>query len=499
MTEAEYNDALKDGCYGDMSKDGRIIIHEYAHWIQSVGTPYGFYLELVYHYENELLRQLEELIATRLYKENRIKVSPPFKKYIEDNLFYNIQDQELWNIFEHWIDLFFLIKSTEERRDLYYDDISKKYKGFLSAYSECKHTQDIENYLFLPLLFSRVDNFLDCKLSEFIGRDVPFKNIKREQLYSRKNLQAAQASGLNGISLQITHHSLWESYATVVEYMDVPEEFFFPSQFYPNNKQKLWDEYYDPLRYLELCLPSTNYNKLLFLKSCICLFDIVFSPPILSQCELLREDEISMFDFDIVSRFYAVAEAARYVGAIRDSQSAGEYITAICRALNWHTPDEVFLQVRRCWDSLNVIPSGKTFQYFINMRMSGEYLPLNRIRFLSEVRAGHVNPCFFKLKDNIINNTSFSYDLFMETESELRMVNAFLNLDTPFPQPLEYDYEYFQYHLLRELVEKLWEEDNNIITLTLPKACNCFETIKSYLQAWINDNFIDAQLNLEIT
>ena len=499
MTEAEYHDAIKDGCYGDISKDGRIIIHEYAHWIQSVGTPYGFYLELVYHYENELLRQLEELITARLYKQNGIKVSPPFKKYIEKKLFYNIQDEELWNIFEHWLDLFFLIQSTEERRDLYYNDMTQKYRDFLSSYSKCKHTQDIENYFFLPLLFSRVDNFLDRKLSEFIGRNVPFKDITREDLYSRENLKAAQASGLNGMSLQITHRSLWESYATVIEYADAPEEFSFPSQFYPDNRQKPWDEYYGPLRYLELYLPSASYDIHLFLKSCICLFDIVFSPPILSQCELLRRDKVSMFDFDIVSRFYAVAEAAGYVGALSDYQSAGEYITAICRALNWHTPDEVFFQVRRCWDSLNVIPSGKMFQYFITMRMSGEYLPLNRMRFLSEVRAGHANPCFLKLKDNVINNTRFSYDLFMETEFELRMTSVFLKQDVLFPQPLEYDHEYFQYHLLRELVEKLWEEDGNIITLTVPDACNCLEIIKSNLQTWITDNFIDVKLNFENT
>ena len=497
MTEAEYDAAVRDACYGGRSKEARIIIHEYAHWIQSVGTPYGFFLELVRHYENELLRQLEKLIALRLYKENHIKVSPPFKQYVEDKLFYNIQDKELWDLFEHWLDLYFLTLVTQQRRDAYYEKV-KKYRKFFLSYSECGHTQDMENYLFLPLLFSRADNFLDCRLSEFIGRGAPSEKIERDALYSEKNMKAAAASGLNGASLQITHHSLWESYATAVEYVDTPEEFVFPSQFDSSNRKKPWNEYYDPLRYLEIYLSSSNYDKLLFLKSCICVFDIVFSPPVLPQCQLLREDKISMFDFDIVSRFYAVAEAARFVGIMSNYPSIGEYMTAICRALNWYTPDEVFLQIRRCWDSLNVIPAGKMFQYFVTMRMSGEYLPLNRTRFLGEVREGHVNPCFLKLKDKMITNTVFSYDLSMETKFELIRISAMLQMDALFPEPLEYDYEYYRYHLLRQLVEQLWERDHKNITLTVPATCNCFERIKSYLQSWINDNFIDVQLNFEL-
>lgn len=498
MTETEYNNAIREGCYGSISKEGRIIIHEYAHWVQSVGTPYGFYLELVHHYENELLRQLEEMIAVRLYRQNHIKVTPPFKKYIENKLFYTIQDKELWNLFDQWMDLYFLTLATEERRDLYYNAM-QQYEGFFSSYPECEHTHNIENYLFLPLLFNRVDNILDCRLSEFIGRDISCKNVAREELYSARNLKAATASGLNGASLQITHHSLWESYATVVEYVDVPEEFVFPSQFDSHGSQKPWDEYYDPLRYLEIYLPSANYNKLLFLKSCICLFDIVFSPPVLPQCVLLRESKISLFDFDIVSRFYAVAEAAKYVGAISDFPSTGEYMTAICRALHWYTPDEVFLQLRRCWDSLNVIPSGKMFQFFITMRMSGEYLPLNRMRFLCEISEKHVNPCFLKLKDHTVTNTRLSYGLLMESEMELFLNSALFQMDALFPEPLEYDHEYYQYHLLRELVEKLWEEDHKVITLTVPQTCDCLEIIKSSLQTWINDNCIDVQLNFEMT
>lgn len=498
MTETEYDNAIRNGSYGDMSKEARIIIHEYAHWVQSVGTPYGFYLELVHHYENDLLRQLEELIASRLYKENGIKVSPPFKKYIEDKLFYNIQDGELWALFEHWLDLYFLTIMTDQRRDTYYNNI-KEYEGFFASYPECRYTQDAENYLFLPHLFNRADEFLDYKLSEFIGRSVPLKIIKHEELYSDKNMKAVMASGFNGMSLQITHHSLWESYATVVEYVDVPDDFVFPSQFDFDNGRKPWNEYYDPLRYLELYLPSAKYDKSLFLKSCICLFDIVFSPPILPQCELLRDGKISMFDFDIVSRFYAVAEAAGFVGPLSNYPSIGEYMTAICRALNWYTPDEVFLQLRRCWDSLNVIPSGRMFQYFITLRMSGEYLPLNRMRFLCEVRGDYVKPCFLKLKDKLITNTSFSYGLSIETEMELRMISAMLGLDTLFPEALKYDYEYYQYCLLRELVEKLWENDDKVITLTIPNACKSSKKTESYLQSWINDNFIDVQLNFEYT
>lgn len=499
MTESEYNHAIEAGFYGEISENRRIIIHEYSHWVQSAGTPYGFYLELVHHYERELLRQLEELIAARLYKENQIKVSPPFKKYIEDRLFYNIQDDELWDLFEHWMDFYFLTVMTDQRRDVYYDTI-KQYKSFFSSYPECRHTQDIENYLFLPHLFSRIDNFLDCKLSEYIGRNVPPKTIKREELYSEKNRKIFIASGLNGMLLQITHHSLWESYATVVEYVDAPEEFVFPSKCTADGKQKPWNEYYDPLRYLEIYKPYSNDDKLLFLKSCICLFDIVFSPPVLPQCMLLRDDSISMFDFDIVSRFYAVAEAAKYaVGPISAYPSAGEYMTAICRALHWHTPDEVFFQIYRCWDSLNVIPPGKMFQHFITMRMAGEYLPLNRIRFLDEVRLNHVNPCFLKLKDKMITNTSFSYRLSIESELELLLMNTMLQLNTHFPEPLEYDYEYYQYYLLQELVEKLWENDNKIITLSIPKSCNYIKKIKSHLQTWIHDHFIDVQLNFEYT
>lgn len=497
MTEEEYDRALRDACYGEFSKGGRIIVHEYTHWLQSVGTPYGFYLELVYHYENELLRQMEELIAARLYKEHGIKVSPPFKKYIENPLFYHIQDETLWEIFEHWLDLYFLIKVTEERRDDYYDAVTQ-YKDFFLSYPECKHTQNIDNYFFLPRLFSRADNFLDCQLSEFIGRDAPLKDINTEELYSRKNITATMASGLNGLALQITHHSLWESYATVVEYMDIPEEFTFPSQFDSCGNQKSWDEYYGPLRYLEVYLPSSDYDKKLFLKSCICLFDIVFSPPILPQCEPFRESKLSMFDFDIVSRFYAVAEASRYVGPMSNYSSAGEYMTAICRTLNWRTPDEVFLQLWRCWDSLNVIPVGKTFQCFISMRVSGEYLVFNRKRFLDEVRTGHVNPSFLKLKDHTITNTRFSYNLSTETEMELFM-NSILFQQMPlFPEPLNYDDEYYQYHLLRELVEKLWEEDSKIITLIVPKECNCLETMKAHLQSWIDDHEIDVQCNFKM-
>lgn len=498
MTEAEYHNAVKEACYGNISKEGRIIIHEYAHWLQSAGTPYGFFLELIRHYENELLKQLEELIADRLYKENQIKISPPFKKYIEDKLFYTIQDEALWNLFDQWLDLYFLTIVTDERRDSYYGKI-KEYQDFFSSYSKCRHTQDIENYLFLPLLFSRADHFLDCRLSEFTGRKIPSVDISREDLYSGRNLKAATASGLNGVSLQITHHSLWESYATVTEYMDVPEEFIFPSQFDARDRQRKWNEYYDPLRYLEIYLLSSKFDKLLFLKSCLCVFDIVFSPPILPQCVLLREDKISMFDFDIVSRFYAVAEAARYVGIISNYSSIGEYSTAICRALNWHTPDEVFLQLRRCWDSLNVIPTGKMFQYFITMRMTGEYLPFNRMRFLCEIMENNANPCFLKLKDHMITNTAFSYGLLMETQMELNIISAMLQMDALVPKPLEYDYEYYQKQLLQELVEKLWEQNNKAVTLTVPKTCDCLDQIESFLQSWIDDNHIDVQLNLEKT
>lgn len=498
LTEVEYYSALKEACYGNISKEGRIIIHEYAHWLQSVGTPYGFFLELIRHYENELLKQLEELITDRLYKENQIKISPPFKKYIEDKLFYTIQDEVLWDLFDQWLDLYFLTIVTDERRDSYYEKI-KKYQNFFSSYSECKHTQDIENYLFLPLLFSRADRFLDCRLSEFIGRKIPPVHMNPEDLYSERNLKAATASGLNGMSLQITHHSLWESYATVVEYMDVPEEFVFPSQFDTAGRHRAWNEYYDPLRYLELYLVSSKFDKQLFLKSCICIFDIVFSPPILPQCVLLREDKISMLDFDIVSRFYAVAEAAKYVGNISDYPSIGEYSTAICRALNWCTPDEVFLQLRRCWDSLNVIPAGKMFQYFITMRMTGEYLPLNRMRFLCEIRESNANPCFLKLKDTMITNTTLSYGLLMDTQIELIRISTMLQMDVLSPEPMEYDYKYYQEQLLRELVEKLWEQDDKVITLTVPEACACLDQIESFLHSWIDNNHIDVQLNLKGT
>lgn len=498
MKEDEYKEAIREGCYGDLSKNGRIIIHEYAHWVQSAGTPYGYYLQLVHHYENELLRQLEELIASRLYKGNQIKVSPPFKKYIEDKLFYNIQDKKLWDLFECWIDLFFLHILTCQRRDLYYNTI-KQYKKFFASYPQCRYTEDIENYIFLPHLFNRADRFLDCRLSEFIGREIPPRDIKRDELYSRKNMCAAMASGVNGYSLQITHHSLWESYATVVEYIDVPEAFEFPSRFSAVGTKKAWNEYYDPLRYLEIYLPSAKYDKLLFLKSCICVFDIVFSPPILPQCVLLRESKISVFDFDIVSRFYAVAETARRVGSLSNYQSVGEYMTAICRALKWYTPDEVFLQILRCWDSLNIIPSGKMFQYFIIMRMTGEYLPFNRLRFLYEVRAEHVRPCFLKLKDNLITNPCFSYGLSLDAQMELYMISAALGMDVLFPEALKYDYEYYQYYLLRELVQKLWERNDKMITLVIPAACSCIENVESYLQSWIDDNYIDVQLNFEYT
>ena len=107
------------------------------------------------------------------------------------------------------------------------------------------------------------------------------------------------------------------------------------------------------------------------------------------------------------------------------------------------------------------------------MWMSGEYLPLNRIRFLYEIGAEHVKPCFLKLKDKIITNTKLSYGLLMETQMELMMMSAALRMEPLLPEPLEYDYEYYQHQLLRELVEKLWERNDRIITLTVPEACDC--------------------------
>lgn len=498
MTKAEYDKALGNACWGEFSEQGRIIVHEYEHWVQSTGSPYGFYLELVYHYENELLQKMEELIAYRLYNENGIKVSPPFKKYIENPLFYNVQDEKLWRMFDHWLDLYFLIKLTEERRDNY-NNLLKQYEGFFRAYPKCENTKDIDNYYFLPRLFSRVDDFLDRKLSEFIGREVPPKCINDEDLYTKKNIEAVMIMGLNGISTQITHHSLWESYATVVEYLDTPEEFSFSSQFKANNEQKPWDEYYEPLRYLEFYLPSPNYDKLLFLKSCLVIFDIAFSPPILPQCKPFREDHVSMYDFDIISRFYAAAQTAGRVGLMSDYSSAGEYSTAICRALNWRTPDEIFLQLWRCWDSLDVVPAGRMLQCFIAMRVAGEYLALNRIRFLGEVRNRHINPCFLKFKDYTITNTRLAYDLSFEALSELSMYGILFQQDNLFPEPLSYDEEYYRYYLLRELVEKIWEEESKVIILTIPKECKCYEKVKTYLQSWINGHNIDAQCVLMMT
>lgn len=150
-----------------------------------------------------------------------------------------------------------------------------------------------------------------------------------------------------------------------------------------------------------------------------------------------------MFDFDIIFRFYAVTEAARHVGTISTYKSAGEYMAAICDALNWCTPDQVFLQIRRCWNSLDVIPAGKMFQYFIMQRMAGEYLPWNRMRFLDEVRVGRANLCFLKLKDNMITNTNLSYGMSIGAEMELKWMNVILQLDELFPEPIEYDYEYY--------------------------------------------------------
>lgn len=468
MTKDEYDRALDQGHLGSMSKAGRLIVHEYAHWVQSAGTPYGYFLELVRHYENELLRRLEELIAERLHGENGIRVAPPFKRYVEERLFYTIQDEELWKLFQQWIDLYFLTLVTDKRRDLYYDAV-RRHKGFFASYPECESMRDAENYMYLPRLFCRTNDFLDERLSAYIGRSVPVKNRERGALYSEKNQRAAMASGANGMSLLITHHSLWESYATVVEYVDTPEEFGFPSCVDVASGKRMWDEYHDPLRYLQLYLPSAKYDTSLFLRSCICVFDIVFSPPVLPQCVLLREEEISMFDFDLVSRFYAAAEAARFVGPMSGYRSMGEYMSAICRALNWRTPDEVFYQLYRCWDSLNVIPAGEMFQKLLVMRMSGEYLPLNRARFLCELREERIWPGFLKLKDRMI------FD------------------------PAAHGKDFYRYHLLRELVERLWEEDARVITLEAAETCEELEDAKAYLRSWLEEHFIDVQLEISVT
>ena len=50
LTKDEYEQAIEDFCFGDSSEHSRIITHEYCHWVQYTGTPYGYYLELVYHY-----------------------------------------------------------------------------------------------------------------------------------------------------------------------------------------------------------------------------------------------------------------------------------------------------------------------------------------------------------------------------------------------------------------------------------------------------------------
>ncbi len=86
-----------------------------------------------------------------------------------------------------------------------------------------------------------------------------------------------------------------------------------------------------------------------------------------------------------------------------------------------------------------------------------------------------MNPCFLKLKDKIITNTKLSYGLFMETEMELLMISAALQMAPLLPEPLEYGYEYYQHQLLQELVERLWESNDRIITLKVPEACDCSE------------------------
>ena len=499
LTKAEYEHAIEDFCFGDSSEHSRIITHEYCHWVQYTGTPYGYYLELVYHYENKLLQQIIELLAERLYQNNQIESTPPFKKYIENCIFSNIHDEHLWNKFEQWLDLFFLLSESETSRDEYYNYVIA-HKTILSSYSSCNQTQNIDNYLYLPLLFYRLDQFFDEELSDYIGRTPTQRDINndREIIYSKKNYKAFISTGFNGMSLRITHQSLWESFATVIEFLDTPDDFCFPIEdFTYNNEVKSFNEYYDPLRMLEINLPSAKHDKKLFLQSCAYLFDIVFSPPILPQCKLLREDVFSVFDFDITARFYAVAEAARVIGPMNNFKSGGEYSSAICHMLHWHTPDEVYLQIRRCWDSLNIIPAGKMFQLFIDCRMAGHSIFFNRQRFLSEVYARNINPCFLKLKDCFITNSNFSFHMNFEAWNELMFINAYLHMPALFPEPLKHDFEYYQYTLLQELVEIIWESGNKHITLSIPKECTSIKKIQDYLVSWLKKHYIDVQLSFD--
>ncbi len=496
MTESEYREAIESALYGEYSENYQFLIHEYSHWVQSVGTPFGYYLELVHHFENKLLMELEEYISYRLYSLNGVNVSPPFEQYITDPLFYQIQDESLWKKFGQWLDLFYYTEFGLRRRDLYYAHI-KKSKSVLLQFVKCENTPNIDNFMFPPLLFDRVDNFIDQRLSLFVGREFTPHNTERNDIYSNKNQRCAIATGNNAISEYITQDSLWESYATVIEYIETPDDFVFPIKNDWKKSEQNFDKYYDPLRFLEVYLFSPNWDKKLFLETCSCLFDIIFSPPILPQCAPLREKKLSMFDFDIVSRFYAVAQTAHQINRLDCFESRGEYIETICSILGWHTPDEICFQIRRCWDSLPLIPAGKTFQHFINLRIAGEHLHFNRQRFLTELALGNVNPCCLEFRDKVIANETFDYGLTMDAAHYLMLFNYHVGLDNVQPEPMAEGYMYYKQYFLQQLVEKIWSGTDKIVAFSKPANCNNPKPIEDYLEKWIKMNHIDIQIKFQ--
>lgn len=496
MTENDYREAIESACYGEYSENYQNLIHEYSHWVQSVGTPFGYYLELVHHFENKLLMELEEYISYRLYSLNGVNVSPPFEQYITDPLFYQIQDESLWDKFGQWLDLFYFTEFGIRRRDLYYGHVTES-EQILLQFSKCENTRKVDNFMFPPLLFDRVDNFIDQRLSLFVGREFTPHNTERNSIYSRKNLQCAVATGNNAISEYITQESLWESYATVIEYIETPDDFVFPGKEDGKKCEQNFDKYYDPLSFLEVYLFSATWDKKLFLETCSCLFDIIFSPPILPQCAPLRESKISMFDFDIVSRFYAVAQAAHHINRLNCFDSRGKYIETICSVLGWHTPDEIYFQIRRCWDSLTLIPAGKSFQHFINLRIAGEHLHFNRQRFLAELALDNVKPCFLVFRDKVATNETFDYDLTMDAANYLSCFNYCVGLDNVRPEPMPDENMYYKHYFLQQLVEKIWSGTGKLVVFSKPANCKNPKPILDYLKKWVSKNHIDIQIKLQ--
>lgn len=438
MTWEGYLQAIRDFCEtGEVSRDIRVIFHENGHWLQNFATPYGTCLETLRDHAQVLLFNLLKRIVEICGRKVKLPVIDLFWSRPEIR-----KDPVCVELFEAWL-------NNCEVRTFLLDPFQ--------TYIQWRHRVDsssgIAGYRLPASSYVREMDRMVARRYLSLG---DFSYVSSPNfLYDEKKSQNVMEWELNLCELKnatgISSRSMFESFSTALEWSLCPTRFAVSAAIPAG-----LTDYLLPLEMIRARLGACSKNQ--WLCSSIAVFDILFAAPALPQCSELRAEEFRLFDFDIVSRFFAACTILSQIGPIRSGESYEEYEKTICDALGWPTPMDVAGKVAESFTPMPDETVDSVFLAFQKNRVRGFWPFFDREAFLAGQTSEMISVPVIRVADMVCidhrynNEVNFIGKMILRQFSLQAFQKEFVRIRLP------YKMEARSVEMYREMAEKMIEE-----------------------------------------